>query len=72
MVEYILDFERTSGHRSHKSWFGGIDANWVDFQSLDFVPNLNGDRGSTYNINYGSSAGSVDNLIKMHERSANI
>jgi hypothetical protein len=67
LVEYILDFERTSGHRSHKSWFGGIDANWVDFESLDFVPNLNGDRGSTYNINYGSSAGSVENLIKMQE-----
>ena len=60
LVEYILDFERTSGHRSHKSWFGGIDANWVNFQSLEFVPNRNGDRGSTYNINYGSSAGSVE------------
>ena len=34
VVEIILDFERTSGHRSHKSWFGGIDCKWVEFEGI--------------------------------------
>lgn len=34
MVECIIDFERTSGHRAHKSWFGGIDCKWVKFEGL--------------------------------------
>ena len=34
MVELIVDFERTSGHRAHKSWFGGIDCKWVNFEGI--------------------------------------
>jgi hypothetical protein len=34
VVECIIDFERTSGHRAHKSWFGGIDCKWVNFEGL--------------------------------------
>ena len=34
MVELILDFERNSGHRAHKSWFGGIDCKWVIFEGI--------------------------------------
>ena len=37
MVELIVDFERTSGHRAHKSWFGGIDCKWVNFEGMRLV-----------------------------------
>ena len=37
MVELIIDFERTSGHRAHKSWFGGIDCKWVNFEGMRHV-----------------------------------
>lgn len=34
IVKLILDFERHSGHRAHKSWFGGIDCKWVNFEGI--------------------------------------
>ena len=48
MVEVIIDFERNSGHRGHKSWFGGIDCKWVNFEGLCKVSD------GAYCIVYGS------------------
>tara|TARA_Y100000389_G_scaffold204905_1_gene260664 strand:+ start:3834 stop:4439 length:606 start_codon:yes stop_codon:yes gene_type:complete len=48
MVELVIDFERTSGHRAHKSWFGGIDCKWVNFEGMRYVFD------GVYCIKYGS------------------
>jgi len=48
VVECIIDFERTSGHRAHKSWFGGIDSKWVKFEGLHQMFD------GVYCIEYGS------------------
>lgn len=48
MVELIIDFECSSGHRAHKSWFGGIDCKWVHFEGMRQVFD------GVYYIVYGS------------------